>query len=1100
MKANALLLALLTFVSLSLFGQKQKKATPETDKPKSALNDGTFAGLKWRNIGPAFTSGRIADIAIHPQDENTWYVAVGSGGVWKTENAGVTFTPIFDDQPSYSIGCVTIDPSNPHIVWVGTGENVGGRHVGYGDGVYKSMDGGRSWKNMGLKESEHISKIIVHPENSDVVWVAAQGPLWSSGGERGLYKTTDGGKTWKQVLSVDEWTGVTDLVMDPRDPDRLYAASWQRHRNVAAYMGGGPGSGIWRSTDGGETWEKLSKGLPQGNLGKIGLAISPQNPDILYAAIELNRRKGAVYRSTDRGSSWEKRSDAVSGGTGPHYYQELYASPHHFDRIYLMDVRIQVSDDGGKTFRRLSERDKHSDNHAMAFRPSDPDYLLVGSDGGLYESFDLGQTWRFFDNLPITQYYKVAVDDAEPFYNVFGGTQDNGSHGGPSRTDTRHGIRNADWYKTLGADGHQSATEPGNPNITYAETQQGGLHRIDRITGEQIFIQPQPDAGEKHERYNWDAPILVSPHNPQRLYFASYRVWRSDDRGDNWTPISGDLTRDQERITLPIMGKTWSWDAPWDFLAMSTYNTITSLAESPLQEGLIYAGTDDGLLQVTEDGGQTWRRIEVGSLPGVPATAFVNDIKADLFDANTVYVALDNHKFGDFKPYLLKSTDRGRTWSSIAGDLPDRTLVWRLVQDHVKPELLFVGTEFGVFFTIDGGGKWIKLKGGMPTISIRDLTIQRRENDLVAASFGRGFFILDDYTPLREVSEAQLAQEATLFQPRKAWWYFERSIVSAQGASHYTAPNPPYGAVFTYHLAEGYTTKEAERKKHEKELEKKGEPVTFPGWDAIEEEMAQEKPKVWLTVRDEAGNVVRKIQGPTKKGFHRVAWDLRHASKSAIRLDQPRREEGQRFFGGDRGLLATPGTYTVTLSKEIDGVETTLSEPIAFEVVPLRKGALEPKPVDVMAAYRERVEDLQRETSALDYLLETSKKKIRALETAVTRAERDLGDLPDRLNQLERELREIDQAVNGSPAKREVGEKTAPTIRQRMRVAFEGISFYGPTPLHQRSLEIATAELNQHKPRLLKIAQEDIPELEKALLEAGAPLIEGQMVLPGEEH
>ncbi|RME45981.1 MAG: glycosyl hydrolase, partial [Caldilineae bacterium] len=669
MKANALLLALLTFVSLSLFGQKQKKATPETDKPKSALNDGTFAGLKWRNIGPAFTSGRIADIAIHPQDENTWYVAVGSGGVWKTENAGVTFTPIFDDQPSYSIGCVTIDPSNPHIVWVGTGENVGGRHVGYGDGVYKSMDGGRSWKNMGLKESEHISKIIVHPENSDVVWVAAQGPLWSSGGERGLYKTTDGGKTWKQVLSVDEWTGVTDLVMDPRDPDRLYAATWQRHRNVAAYMGGGPGSGIWRSTDGGETWEKLSKGLPQGNLGKIGLAISPQNPDILYAAIELNRRKGAVYRSTDRGSSWEKRSDAVSGGTGPHYYQELYASPHHFDRLYLMDVRIQVSDDGGKTFRRLSERDKHSDNHAMAFRPSDPDYLLVGSDGGLYESFDLGQTWRFFDNLPITQYYKVAVDDAEPFYNVFGGTQDNGSHGGPSRTDTRHGIRNADWYKTLGADGHQSATEPGNPNITYAETQQGGLHRIDRITGEQIFIQPQPDAGEKHERYNWDAPILVSPHNPQRLYFASYRVWRSDDRGDNWTPISGDLTRDQERITLPIMGKTWSWDAPWDFLAMSTYNTITSLAESPLQEGLIYAGTDDGLLQVTEDGGQTWRRIEVGSLPGVPATAFVNDIKADLFDANTVYVALDNHKFGDFKPYLLKSTDRGRTWSSIAGDL-----------------------------------------------------------------------------------------------------------------------------------------------------------------------------------------------------------------------------------------------------------------------------------------------------------------------------------------------------------------------------------------------------------------------------------------------
>ena len=389
------------------------------DKGDTLLTESVFSGMKLRNIGPAFASGRIADIAIHPDDDNVWYAAIGSGGVWKTTNAGVTWKSIFDSQESYSIGCLTIDPNNPHTIWVGSGENVGGRHVGFGDGVYKSMDGGKSWKNMGLKKSEHISKIIVHPTDPDVIWVAAQGPLWSKGGERGLYKSTDGGENWKKVLGDEEWTGVTDIAVDPRNPDWMYAATWQRHRTIAAYMGGGPGSGLHRSKDGGETWEKLKKGLPGGNMGKIGLAISPQQPDILYAAIELNRKKGAIYRSSDRGSSWEKRSNAVSGATGPHYYQELYASPHAFDRLYLMDVRIQVSDDGGSNFRRLSERDKHSDNHAIAFRADDPDYLLIGTDAGIYESFDLAENWRFIGNLPLTQYYKVAVDDAEPFYNIF---------------------------------------------------------------------------------------------------------------------------------------------------------------------------------------------------------------------------------------------------------------------------------------------------------------------------------------------------------------------------------------------------------------------------------------------------------------------------------------------------------------------------------------------------------------------------------------------------------------------------------------------------------------------------------------------------------
>ena len=449
MKKLWILLPLVALVFASTWAQRPRSrdaasAPMPEKKAQSAINDQTLSGLKWRNIGPAFTSGRIVDLAIHPNNDNVWYVAVASGGVWKTENAGVTFTPIFDHEASYSIGCITIDPNNPDVIWVGTGENDGGRHIGFGDGVYRSTDGGNTWKNMGLKASEHIAKIIVHPNNSNKIWVASQGPLWSSGGERGLYMSEDGGATWTKTLGDDAFTGVTDLVMDPRDPDRLYAATWQHQRTIASFMSGGPESAIHLSTDGGKTWTKLTNGLPKGNMGKICLAISPQNPDVIYTDIELDRRTGGFWRSDDRGASWKKMSDAVSGGTGPHYYQELYASPHAFDRVYLMDVRIQVSDDGGKTFRTLNESDKHSDNHAMAFRADDPNYLLVGCDGGLWESFDLASNWRFFGNLPITQYYKVAVDNKKPFYHVFGGTQDNGSHGGPSRTDTRQGIRNAD--------------------------------------------------------------------------------------------------------------------------------------------------------------------------------------------------------------------------------------------------------------------------------------------------------------------------------------------------------------------------------------------------------------------------------------------------------------------------------------------------------------------------------------------------------------------------------------------------------------------------------------------------------------------------------
>lgn len=1045
----------------------------------AVVAEANYSGLELRGIGPAFTSGRIADIAMDPGDDNVWYVAVGSGGVWKTDNAGTTWKSLFDGQGSYSVGAITLDPGNPHTVWVGTGENVGGRHVGYGDGIYRSNDGGNSWSNMGLRESEHISRIIVHPDDSDIVWVAAQGPLWSSGGERGLFKTTDGGATWRRTLGDDQWVGVTDVVMDPRDPDRLYAATWQRHRNVASYMGGGPGSGIHRSTDGGETWQETRKGIPDSNLGKIGLAISPHNPDYVYAAIELDRTSGGVFLSRNRGASWSRMSDAVSGATGPHYYQELYASPHAEGRLYLMDWRVQVSDDHGATFRYMTESDKHSDNHAIAFRQDDPDYILMGTDGGLFETFDGTRTWHFISNLPITQYYKVAVDDALPFYNVYGGTQDNGSHGGPSRTDNRHGIRNADWFKILGADGHQTATEPGNPDIVYAETQQGGLHRIDRITGEQVSIQPQPRDGEKFERYNWDAPIVVSPHAPATLYFGSYRVWKSTDRGDSWEPVSGDLTRDEERFSLPIMGRVQSWDNAWDLGAMSVYNTITSLAESPVVAGLLYAGTDDGLVHVSENDGTDWRRIEVGSMPGVPATAFVNHVYADMHDADVVYVALDNHKFGDLDPYLLRSTDRGESWTSIAGNLPERTLVWRVVQDHVNPGLLFAATEFGIYFTVDGGGEWVKLK--TPTISFRDITIQRRESDLVAASFGRGFFILDDYSPLREVSPEFLAEPAHLFAPREAYLYSPRDVAGgSQGSNYFAAPNPDFGATFTYYVKEGATRLRQERVEREKA---EGDAdIPFPGWDALEAERNEVPDALHVVVRDASGEMAGHVAANLSAGFHRVSWNLRYPSKAPLAPG-----EGS---GGESGFMATPGTYSASLVRNSDGVETTLAGPVTFEVTLLHEPALRGAASEEIAQFRKEMERLQGEMAAFNRSLDHLLDRVSAMQTALARASLPDAELATRLHQTRETLLDMQVRVGGYASRREAGERTRPTAQSRLFAGYRALgTTYGPTALHRESVASGARELVLLTAELEAFTTSVMNPLEADLEATGAPII-----------
>lgn len=1084
-----LIAGLLIAAVMSLPGVAQTRTSDEG----SALSSATFEAFSLRNIGPAFMSGRIADIVIVPDDPATWYVAVGSGGVWKTENAGTTWSSVFDGQGSYSIGALGTDPSDPNRIWVGTGENHGGRHNGFGDGLYRSDDGGASWEKKGLEASEHISKIIVHPDDSNTVWVAAQGPLWSPGGERGVFKTSDGGKTWTNVLSSGAFTGATDLIIDPRNPDRLYAAMWQHHRTVAAYVGGGPESGLWKSEDGGESWTELTTGLPDGNMGKIGLAISPMQPDVLYAAIELDLREGGVWKSADRGASWEKQSDMVSGGTGPHYYQELYASPHYFDRIYLVSNTSQISNDGGATWLPLNNEYKHVDDHAIAFRPDDPDYIMFGSDGGLYESYDHTGTWRFIDNLPVTQFYKVAVDDAEPFYFVYGGTQDNNSQGGPSRTDTVQGIRNSDWFVTLGGDGHQSATEPGNPDIMYAQSQQGNLSRVDRITGEVINIKPQPQPGDPIERWNWDSPILVSQHEPTRLYFASQRVWRSDDRGDSWTAISGDLTRDQNRMHLPVQGRQWSLEAGWDIYAMSQYNTVTSLGESPLNPDLLYVGTDDGLIQITEDGGASWRRLDVGRLPGVPDTAFVNDIRADLFDENTVYVALDNHKYGDYKPYLLKSVNRGRSWRKISSNLEDRHLVWRIVQDHKNPDLLFTATEFGLFFSPNGGGKWTKLTGNAPTISFRDVTIQRREDDLVAASFGRGFFIIDDISPLRTLSEASLEQEALLFAGRDALWYIEQPTLAfspggSRGHGYYRAPNPPFGANFTYYLKDDIPSLKAQRLERETPRIEAGEDTPFPDFDEINAELEEVEPAVWLTVRDEDGNVVRRLKGPAQKGFHRVNWDLRFPYTGAVTMDEnPGRER--------TGFLVAPGVYTVSLSKRVRGETTELVAPQTFTVKPLRDGALPPQP-DATAFWAE-VSAFDRAVTAVALTTDDLEGRIELLARATQRtAGGDPESLENRLQAIRQEANAIGELVNGHAARNAVYERTQPTVRSRLGTIMWGVSrsTYGPTQTQRDQLAIAQSEFDAIRGRLITLTETTIPAFERELIAAGGPWVPGGQI------
>ena len=911
MKTNLLILILSFYLfNYDLISQKNNYQTSKAS---------IFENIEVRNIGPAKVSGRITKVIKDYTNSNIWYVTTASGNVWKTLNSGTTWIPIFEHYGSYSIGTINIDPKNPNILWLGTGENNSQRSVGFGDGIYKSIDGGITWENMGLKTSEHIAKIIIDPSDSDNIYVASQGPLWRSGGERGLYNSSDGGKNWKRVLHVSENTGISDVVMDHNN-NILYASTYQRRRHFGILVAGGPEGGIFKSTDKGKTWKKLKKGLPIGDIGRIGLAISPQKSNVIYALITAKKETKGFYRSEDFGETWKKMSDYQV--VDSQYYVEIFPDPHKFDKIYSVDMRSYVTEDGGKTFNRIPENKKHVDSHDVIFDINDPNYIMISCDGGIYESFDKMKTWRFIDNLPIIQLYRVGIDNSKPFYNVYGGTQDNDSFGGPSRTKNRSGIRNSDWFVTTGGDGFQVRVDPKNPNTIYTMSQYAGIMRYDKSNGEKIGIKPQPGINEVAYRWNWDSPLIISPHNSNRLYFAANYLFQSDNNGNSWKKISSDLTRNEDRNKKKVMGKVWSVDAIFKNIFTSPLGTIVALDESVLKEGFIVVGTDDGLVQITKDNGMTWKKYE--NFPGVPSKAYITDVLSSKHDINIIYVSFNYHKYGDFKPYLIVTKDGGKTWKSISNNIPKNNFVWSVVEDHINPNLLFIGTEFGMFYSINTGNTWNKFKK-IPTIPIRDLEIHKEEDDLVAASFGRGFFIVDDYSPIREFSNDILSKEGHLFSVKDVMQYIVASPEkTATGHNFFTSPNPPYGLKLSYYLKNDLKSKYDKRIETENFKFKKGETINYPTKKELEGEAKEKSPKTLLTILSEDGKVIRRIPGKNKKGYHENYWDLRTFSYRNI-------EDEQDFSGA----LVPPGKYSVYLEEFENNIFKALSEKFSFNVIPI---------------------------------------------------------------------------------------------------------------------------------------------------------------------
>lgn len=1054
------LIAIALMCSPVLVNAKEKKKEKEPEKTEG-IDSKLLSGLKWRGIGPALTSGRIADFAVNPENHSEWYVAVASGNVWKTSNNGTTFKPVFDKYGTYSTGVIRIDPNNPNLVWLGTGENNHQRALAYGDGVYKSEDGGESWKNMGLKESRHIGGIVVDPRNSSVVFVAAEGSAWGPGGERGLYKTTDGGENWTKVLEISEHTGVNNVVMDPVDPDVMYATSEQRRRHVFTKIGGGPESAVYRSTDGGETWIKSMKGLPKVHIGGMGIDVSPVDRNVVYLIVEAAEGKGGFFRSDNRGASWKKMSDHHASGQ---YYNEIYCDPMDVNKVYSMETYSYFTEDGGKTWNRLSNDNRHVDDHALWIDPTDTRHFLIGGDGGVYETFDGGKAYQFKSNLPLTQFYRVNVDNVSPFYNVYGGTQDNRTLGGPSMNKSSVGVSSEDWAFIKGGDGFWVAIDPEDPNIVYCESQYGNVHRHDRKNGEGISIKPWPRQGEDTYKWNWNAPLVISHHLHTRIYMMANKLFKSDDRGNTWEVISEDLTSETDRNTWPVMDQYWSLDAVVKDVSTSLWGTGVSFSESRLDENLLYTGTDDGVIAVTEDGGESWQKI--GTFPGIPEYTYVSDLLADRKDASVVYATFDNRKRDDFTPYVMKSSDKGQTWVSIASNLPEQGTVHTIEQDPEVSGLLFVGTELGFFFSVDGGEAWTKFTAGLPTISVRDLVIQEDQNDLVVATFGRGFYIMDDYSPLRELArEKEILDKAShIFPVKDALMYIQTGGKLGQGSSFYTVKNPEFGATFTYYLKEVPKTLKEERKEREKELFKNKQPIPQPSQWELRDEEAQEAPMLIFTVYDEDGYAIRKLTKKASKGVNRITWDLRYPSTRPVSAGTS--GGGRRGGGSGSGLLAMPGTYTVGMDIVEDGDVFAMTEPVAFETKLLDHSSFPAKNYAELVTFQKEVSELSRVMNGSQRLLQEQITKLGAMKKALMQTPEAGVQLGTRVQELEAQLKDLQYALDGPRAKASWEELPPMQMPLSRRLSTLTYTHWSSTS------ELTTTETEQ-----LRILKEEFPPM-----------------------
>lgn len=832
-----------------------------------------LAAFTARPLGPANMSGRVCDVAVVEAKPAVMYVASATGGLWKTANAGTTWSPLTDALDAWSIGTVAVSQSNPNVVYIGTGEANPRNSVSWGNGVYRSDDAGKTWSHVGLRDTMHVGRIVVHPTNPDVAYVAALGHVWGPNAERGLFKTTDGGKTWTHSLKIDGDTGCVDVVMDPSNPDVLYTAAWQVRRGPFSggnpSQGTGPGSGLYRTTDGGATWSKMTNGLPDRPLGRCGLSVSRQNPKLVYAVVQTDKTttdttgnkpkanagdvdRGGVFRSDDGGDSWNKVNDLCPR---PFYYGQIRVDPSDAKRIYVLGVRMFVSPDGGKTFRDDAATGIHGDHHALWIDPRDGDHLVAGNDGGLAFSFDRGRTWERLRNLPISQFYGVAVDMSKP-YRVYGGLQDNGTWSGPSRTDSAEGVTLADWVRLLGADGFQCQTDPTDPNTVYCESQYGRPRRVDLRTGATTNIQPQPAKDAPAYRFNWNTPILVSPHNPRTIYYGGNHLFRSTDRGDHWETISPDLTRGKPGASA-VYG-----------------HTLTTIAESPLKAGVVWAGTDDGKLWVTQNGGGEWVDLSEKLPSSLPQNRWINRVECSPFADGTAYVAISRHRHDDRTPYLFRTTDFGATWRSVAGDLPGDAPVNVVRTSSRNPELLFAGTERGLYVSRDAGATWIRLRGGLPSVPVGDLVLHPRERELMVATHGRGMYVID-VSPLEELTPKVAAAPVHLFDVRPATLPTARPSPGLAGGRLFAAPNPPAGATIWYHLRESA-----------------GAQVT-------------------VQITEVTGKVVADLSPPGDAGLHRVTWNLRPPSRR----------------NGPAARPVAPGDYAVRLA--VGG--QTLVKPLKIE-------------------------------------------------------------------------------------------------------------------------------------------------------------------------